>query len=123
MDFSEDIKVIKDSRLASNISISNKDVEGVSKWWLADFIQIAGDGSYTAGKTKIVAEWKKMFKNSSPVFERLPKEIQISDSGDKAWEQGFWYYKNDEFRGNYSAMWRKVRGRWLIQSELYVSLN
>ena len=123
MDFSQEIEKIKKSRSASNTSILNKDVDGVSKFWLADFIQIAGDGSYTVGKTEIIAEWKYMFKHSTPIFERLPKEIQISESCDKAWEQGSWHYKNNEFKGNYSAMWRNIKGRWLLQCELYVSLN
>jgi ketosteroid isomerase-like protein len=117
------VEIIKQSRLASNAAILKKDVVGVSKYWLPDFVQVAGDGSHTVGKVRIVADWKFMFAHSSPVFKRTPSEIKISDSGDKAWEQGTWAYKNEAFRGNYSAMWRKINGNWLTQCELYVSLN
>jgi ketosteroid isomerase-like protein len=123
MNFIQEAETIKQCRLASNMAILKKDVDGVSKYWLPDFVQVAGDGSHTVGKSRIVEDWKYMFAHSSPVFERVPFEIQISDSGDKAWEQGTWAYKNEKFRGNYSAMWRKIKGKWLTQCELYVSLN
>ena len=123
MDLNHDASLIKASRMASNEAILKKDVAGVSKYWLSDFVQIAGDGSHTTGKSKIVADWKDMFANSNPVFKRLPNDIVIAESGDVAWEQGKWDYPFDGYRGNYSAMWRKVKGTWLTQCELYVSLH
>lgn len=121
--FEKDITEIKLARLASNEAITRKDVDTVSKFWLADFIQVAGDGSHTIGKKKIVAEWKYMFSQSSPLFERLPDEILISESGDSAWEKGTWNYKNDIYFGSYSAMWHKIKGQWFTKGEFYVSLN
>jgi len=115
--------LIKQARLDSNNCIAKKDVDGVSKYWLDDFVQIAGDGSHTIGKAEIAADWKYMFSKSSPLFERIPETIMISKSGDLAWENGKWNYKNDKYHGNYAAMWRKIKGKWLTQSELYVSLN
>lgn len=115
--------LIKQARLDSNNCIAKKDVDGVSKYWLDDFVQIAGDGSHTVGKAEIAADWKYMFSKSSPLFERIPETIVISKSGDLAWENGKWNYKNAKYHGNYAAMWRKVKGKWLTQSELYVSLN
>ena len=116
-------KTIRAARLDSNACILKKDVAGVAKYWLSDFVQIAGDGSHTIGKTQIVKDWQYMFSQSTPVFERLPGEIRISESGDLAWEQGTWNYKTAPYRGNYAAMWRKVNGSWFTQSELYVSLD
>jgi len=114
---------IKQNRLASNAAIARKDADGVARFWTSDFIQIAGDGSLSKGKTKVLGEWKQMFKQSSPVFERLPDEIKIAESGVMAWETGKWIYRNEKYFGNYSAMWRKVNGKWFTHSELYVSLN
>lgn len=118
-----DISAIQQARFDSNYCISRKDVPGVSKYWMKDFVQIAGDGSFSKGKTNIAAEWTYMFSKSSPLFERIPETITISANGTQAWEQGSWNYKNDKHHGNYAAMWRKVKGSWLTQSELYVSLN
>lgn len=115
--------LIRQARLDSNTCILKKDVNGVTKHWVSDFIQIAGDGSYSKGKDKIAADWKYMFSHSSPVFERLPDEILVAESGDLAWEKGKWDYKGDKYYGHYAAMWRKIKGKWLTQSELYVSLN
>jgi ketosteroid isomerase-like protein len=123
MDFIKEVEIIKQSRLASNAYILKKDVQGVSQFWLDDFLQIAGDGSYTVGKTQIIKDWRYMFKYSSPIFERLPIEIQISESGDKAWEKGRWQYTNEKFKGNYSATWHKIKGIWLTKCEHYVSLD
>jgi len=122
MNLSEET-VIRNARLDSNACIAKKDVDGVAKYWLPDFVQVAGDGSHTAGKLRITADWKYMFSESSPLFERVALEVKISAGGDLAWESGTWDYKNAAFHGNYSAMWRKVKGRWLTQCELYVSLN
>ena len=115
--------LIERSRLDSNACILKKDVDGVSKYWLPDFSQIAGDGSHSVGKDLIATDWKYMFTHSTPVFERIPEEITVAESGDMAWERGRWEYKKDRYYGNYAAMWRKVKGKWLTQTELYVSLN
>jgi len=118
-----DALIIEQSRLDSNACILKKDVDGVSKYWLPDFTQVAGDGSSSTGKDRIAADWKYMFAHSTPVFERIPEEIIIAENGDMAWERGKWNYKNDKYYGNYAAMWRKINGKWLTQTELYVSLN
>lgn len=120
---STDILQIKQARFDSNSCIAKKDVAGVSKYWMKDFVQIAGDGSCTIGKAQIASDWTDMFSYSSPLFERIPENITLSERGDTAWENGTWKYKNDVYYGNYAAMWRKIRGKWLTQNELYVSLN
>jgi len=119
----EDVLCIHRARETSNQAIANKEVKTVSSFWLDDFVQIAGDGSHTKGKKKITSDWNYMFSNGSPLFERLPEEIIIADNGKYAWEKGHWHYKTDPFHGTYSAMWRKVRGKWMTQCEMYVSLN
>lgn len=123
IDFSnQDVVDIHQAREMSNAAIAKKDVKTISSFWADNFVQIAGDGSHTRGKKKIVEDWKYMFARSSPVFERLPDEIIVATSGDYAWEKGRWSYKTDPFFGNYSAMWRKVNGSWMTQCELYVTL-
>ena len=123
MKINKDILSIKNARATSNEAIKRKDVKGISMFWLPDFIQIAGDGSHTLGKVKIEREWKHMFSQSSPVFERLPEEIFIAASGHIAWERGTWAYKEENYFGNYSAMWQKENGKWFTKCEHYVSLH
>jgi ketosteroid isomerase-like protein len=115
--------LIRQSRLDSNKAILRCDVPALAKYWMDDMIVISGEGGQYIGKKKLIDVFTQMFRDHPPVFERIPNEIIIGDSGILAWETGEWNYKTESFRGNYSAMWRKVDGRWLIQSELFVSLD
>lgn len=121
---SKEVTNILNSRKASNAAIINKDVAGVAKYWMKDMIVISGEGTPYVGKQLLIEVWDEMFAvNNPPVFERLPTNITIGESGILAWETGTWHYRNARFRGNYSAMWRKIRGFWMTQSELFVSLD
>ena len=117
------IDIISQSRKDSNTAISECNVAGVSKYWMEDIIVISGEGGQYIGKKALVKVFTQMFAADPPVFERSPSQIIIADSGILAWETGAWSYKTEKFRGNYSAMWRKVKGVWLTQSELFVSLD
>jgi len=116
-------KIIQQARENSNAAILKADAAGVAQYWMDNIVVISGEGGQYAGKEVLLGVFKDMFRNDPPVFERLPSEIIIGDSGILAWETGKWNYKTEKFRGNYSAMWRKIKGKWLIQSELFVSLD
>ena len=120
-----DIAIIKSNRAASNNAIAKHDVKGIEQFWLDDFVQIIGRGTYETGKDNISASWQALF-NSNPqvVYVRIPGKIIISDNDTMAWETGKWtgihtYSKG----GNYSAMWIKRNGTWMLKAELFVSLK
>jgi hypothetical protein len=60
------------------------------------------------------------------VYVRTPSAIDVFASWAVASERGEWvgrWTEPDgalEIRGTYLAQWRKIDGRWMIQSELYV---
>ena len=120
-----DIAIIKSNRAASNNAIARHDVDGMSKYWLDDFVQVIGRGTYETGKENISVSWKKLFNtNPKVVYARIPEEFIISDNDTMAWETGKWtgihtYSKG----GNYSAMWIKRNGSWMLKAELFVSLK
>jgi ketosteroid isomerase-like protein len=118
-----DHSIISAARVASNAAIANHDAEGVSQFWMKDIVVISGEGGQYIGKNLLLRTFKKIFENKTSIFERLPSEIVIAKSGILAWETGSWNYKNEGLYGNYSAMWRKINGKWLTQSELFVSLD
>ena len=121
----EDEKLIRESRRTSNEALTKRDIEGFSKYWLKDFVQIRGNGTSLVGKDTITALWKRMFKtNPETSYIRTPTEIIISDNEPAmAWETGTWTGIHSYSKGgNYSAMWRKQGDVWKIQAELYVSL-
>jgi len=118
-----EIDIIRASRENSNAAILKADAPGVAQYWMDDIIVISGEGGQYAGKKLLLEVFTEMFGANPPVFERIPGVITIGDSGVLAWETGEWNYKTETFRGNYSAMWRKIKGKWLTQSELFVSLD
>ncbi|MGN6602923.1 MAG: YybH family protein [Ginsengibacter sp.] len=120
-----DIANIKSNRAVSNDAIAKHDVKGIAQFWLDDFVQVIGRGTYETGKGKIAASWQALFNsNSQVVYVRTPENIIISDNDTMAWESGKWtgihtYSKG----GNYSAMWIKRNGNWMLKAELFVSLE
>src|SRR6267154_2430569 len=119
-------QTIRDLRKASNLALAKKDVDGLSKFWLHDFVQVRGNGTYLAGKDTIIKVWKDMFRTKPETsFIRTPTQVMISDvDATMAWEQGTWQGINTYSKGgSYSAMWRKKDGEWKIQAELFVALH
>ena len=114
---------IRNARTASNKAIANQDAEEAARYWMKDIVVISGEGGQYAGRNTLQSVFKRIFESSAAVFERLPAEVILAKSGVLAWETGSWKYLNEDAWGNYSAMWRKINGKWLIQSELFVSLN
>jgi ketosteroid isomerase-like protein len=120
----KDIAAINESRAASNVAIARHDIDGISKYWLNDFVQTIGKGTSLTGKDTIIASWKALFRtNPAVLYIRKPSNIIIGDNGIMAWETGTWTAQNSYSKGgNYSAMWRKTDGTWKLQAELFVSL-
>ena len=120
-----DIAIIKSNRIASNNAIAKHDVKGIEQFWLDDFVQVIGRGTYETGKENISASWKALF-NSNPqiVYIRTPEKIIISDNDTMAWENGKWIGIHTYSKGgNYAAMWIKRNGNWMLKAELFVSLE
>jgi len=121
----DDVATIKASRAESNKAIARHDIDGISKYWLPDFVQTIGRGTTLTGKDPVIASWKKLFStNASVSYIRTPVEVIVGDNGIMAWETGTWTAKNSYSKGGkYSAMWRKIDGEWKLQAELFVSLK
>jgi len=120
-----DIELIKSYRASSNAAIAKHDVNGISKFWLDDFVQVIGRGTYQTGKENIAASWKTLFDSNAQVsYVRNPEAIIISDNDTLAWENGNWIGVHTYSKGGkYAAMWIKRNGRWMLKAELFVSLE
>lgn len=123
--YEADIAVIRADRTSSNAAIARHDIDGMAKYWMPDFVQTIGRGITLTGKNMIKADWKEVFKaNKTVAYVRTPTSITVGDNGIMAWETGTWEAKNSYSKGgNYSAMWRKTNGEWMLQAELFVSLK
>jgi ketosteroid isomerase-like protein len=120
---SRDIVTIKSDRAASNNAIKKHDINGIAKYWLNDFVQVIGRGTYQTGKDAIIASWKDLFRSNPQVsYIRNPEEVIISDNDTMAWERGKWIGIHSYSKGgNYAAMWIKRNDIWMLKAELYVS--
>ena len=117
-------KYILAARAASNEAIAKKDITGVAKFWKDDFAEISSDGSLISGKEAVVADWTKMFdKDPSIRFERQLGTIEFTRGGTVAMEKGILIYTSPyNYKGYYTALWRKVDGVWVTQMENFVSI-
>lgn len=115
---------IRAARTTSNAAIAKKDIAGVAKFWKDDFVEISSDGSLISGKETVVADWKNMFeKDPSIRFERQFGTIEFTRGGTVALEKGILIYTSPyNYKGYYTALWRKVDGVWVTQMENFVSI-
>ncbi|SFE91812.1 Ketosteroid isomerase homolog [Pedobacter antarcticus] len=120
---SKDVLDIFAARAASNAAIAAADAKAVAAFWMDDIHVQSGEGGQYKGKKELEQIFFSMFKKDPPLFARNPEEVILGESGILAWEKGNWSYQTAPFRGFYAAMWRKIGNRWLIQSELFVSLD
>jgi ketosteroid isomerase-like protein len=122
---SSDIANIKSYRAASNDALKKHDINGMAKYWLNDFVQVIGRGTYQTGKDTIIASWKDLFRSNPQVsYIREPEEVIISDNDTMAWERGKWIGIHSYSKGgNYAAMWIKRKNNWMLKAELFVSLK
>lgn len=115
---------IRTARTASNEAIAKMDVAAVAKYWKADYVEISSDGSLISGKEAVIADWKQMFeKDASIRFERQFGSIEFARGGTVAIEKGILIYTSPyNYKGYYTALWRKIDGVWVTQMENFVSI-
>ena len=119
-------ELIRKTRQTSNEAIAKRDVDGIAKFWVDDYVVIRGSGVVTRGKEPNKTEWKRIFTETPQTyFERLPSEIIVSKNNPNlAWETGEWKGFNTYSKGGrYSAQWKKKDGEWKLQAELFVALE
>ncbi len=119
-------ELIRQARQRSNEAIATRNVEGIVKFWLDDYVVIRGSGVIEYGKEANKENWRIIFKeNPKTYYERTPSEIIISDNNpDIAWETGVWKGFNTYSKGGrYSTQWKRKDGEWKIQAELFVALE
>lgn len=87
---------------------------------------IAGDGALIIGVEAVIAAYRDQFRDADFVtYVRTTDQITLDQDAARAAETGRWRATTrsaPELSGPYLAVWRKVRGQWLIQSELFVTL-
>ena len=90
---------------------------------------ITGDGSLITGVDAVLAAFEAQFRDPDFVtYLRTTTEVELDQQESRAAESGSWTatWRNNpdgQASGRYLAVWKKVVGQWVIESELYVSLT
>lgn len=89
---------------------------------------IVGDGGVTSGVEAVIAAFAAQFADPDfQAFVRTPEAVELDAAGERAAERGSWVAvsrsQGEHMAGWYLAVWAKVRGQWLIESETFVTLR
>jgi len=124
-----DIEQIISVRNASNKAIKAFDNALSSSFLTDDILITTGAGTLLTGKKALNTYINNSNGANTMYFVRTPDEINVNTSRELAWESGIWkgydINKSDNVivHGKYSAMWTKASGKWLIKSQLFVTLE
>jgi hypothetical protein len=122
---SDSIQILA-QRKASNAALRQFDEDLNATFSTDDAFITTGAGTLLAGK-KALQDYIKNASGPKMYWVRTPDEIQVNPETKLAWESGTWegFYEDSKMPvvgGNYSAMWTKALGTWLIKSQLFVTL-
>lgn len=122
-----DEAAIRAARAASNRAIAAHDVTALADTWMDTFHIVTSTSQQRAGRDANRQSFADQFKaRPDVVYVRQPGTVTVYAAWEVASEKGEWtgnWTDPDgkvEIGGDYLAQWRKVGGRWLIQSEVFV---
>ena len=87
---------------------------------------IAGDGALVTGADAVVSAFEAQFRDPAFVaYARTPDIVELDHAGERAAETGRWVgtWRSARMAGAYMAIWRKVTGQWVIEAEMFVTLE
>ncbi|MFN9832201.1 MAG: YybH family protein [Phenylobacterium sp.] len=123
----EPADAIRARRRLTNRFIAGRETARLGPVFLATAVVIAGDGSVITGRDAILAAFASQFADPGfGGYVRTPERIEVDAAGDRAAEQGRWTagWKDAPSQwGPYLAVWRRVTGQWMIESETFVTLS
>lgn len=121
---------VRARRKLTNKLIAARDAARLRPFLHPEIKLITGDGSLVLGAQAVVDAFAGQFADPSFVhYVRTTAEVTLDRTGDRAAESGRWdalWRASDgdqTMAGTYLATWRKVTGQWVIENELYVTLE
>ena len=122
-----DDRMIRDARARSNAAIAAHDPAGIAQAWMEDVHVTSSTSAQTSGRSANQERMAQQFaRRPDTIYVRTPSVIEVFAPWAVASERGGWtgrWTEPDgvmEIGGTYLVQWRRIDGRWLIQSELYV---
>jgi ketosteroid isomerase-like protein len=113
---------VRARRRLTNKLIAAKDAARLRPFFTDDVVVIVGDGGLVHGLDQLIAAFAAQFADPAFVaYVRTTERVEV-DEGAGTWV-GTWSGAAGEMGGTYLAAWRNVRGQWIIERELYVTLR
>jgi ketosteroid isomerase-like protein len=116
---------IRARRRLTNKLIAAHEAQRLRPFFAADVKLIVGDGALILGVDEVLAAFAAQFAEPGfTTYLRETERVDLDADGARAAEHGRWTgrWTGREMGGTYLAVWRKVTGQWVIESELYVTL-
>ena len=116
---------IRARRRLTNKLIAAHEAARLRPFFTPDVKLIVGDGGLILGVDAVVEAFAAQFADPAFLdYVRETETVELDGGGARAAERGRWTgrWKASQMGGTYLAVWRKVTGQWVIESELYVTL-
>ncbi|TAL37962.1 MAG: nuclear transport factor 2 family protein [Phenylobacterium sp.] len=117
---------VRARRRLTNKLIAAHDAARLRPFFAPDVKLIVGDGELILGVAAVIQAFAAQFAEPDFVtYVRETASVEADADAARAAEHGRWTgrWKDREMGGAYLAVWRKVTGQWVIESELYVTLT
>jgi ketosteroid isomerase-like protein len=122
-----DEQVIRQRRAASNAAIARHDTSGIGDILAANVVVVTSNSVHAIGRDVNLQRFADQFRTRPDVvYLRTPDEVKVFEPWGMASEGGRWTGSWTDadgkitIGGSYFAKWRKVNGRWMVESETYV---
>lgn len=118
---------VRARRRLTNKLIAAKDAGRLRPFFAVDaHVTVGGSGGVLIGADAVIDAFAGQFRDPAFVaYVRTPDAVEIAEDKLTAAETGHWVgtWKNAEMSGTYMAAWACVRGQWIIERELFVTLK
>ena len=123
---------IRAKRKLTNRLIAAHDAARLRPHLTDDMLLIVGDGDLIAGADAVVAAFAGQFADPAFIdYVRTTETVALADDGRRAAETGRWVGRwtgggqtgGVQMGGVYMAAWRERHGQWLLERELYITLE
>jgi ketosteroid isomerase-like protein len=121
---------IRARRAAFNRAIADRDAAAIGPILARDCVMVTGtDSAVIAGRMAQVKVWRQEFAAPSPaLYVRTPDTITASAVEPIALETGHWHGSDRATgaataSGRYTAKWREAQGAWVMEAEIFVTLD
>jgi len=117
---------IRARRRLTNKLIAAHEVERLRPFLDPQVKVIAGDGTLITGVEAVLAAFKAQFRDPAfVVYVRTPETVELDHAGERAAESGRWVgtWRSARMAGTYIATWCKAAGQWVIEAEMFVTLE